>query len=184
MEESATARPWSQSEMRDDLSLTSGEDVIGTDLIVSPGGSDELANILLATTIDGAVHGLDKETGRILWSSTDLGGSLLKGATPMVNPESEDPSESWALSRDPSFLIEPLFPGSLYLYVPGDTLQVYCSFVTSYVYVCVLEDAHFDQEPGEPVSGSMGRWDGVPGAEDHRVLWTGCEDRQDCLQAW
>ena len=80
-------------------------------------------SLLLASTIDGTIHALDRETGRPVWSCSDLGGSLLKGTTTTLDSLSGE-QEAWGLSRDPLFIMEPLFPGSLYVYVPGDIIQV------------------------------------------------------------
>lgn len=80
-------------------------------------------NVLLASTIDGGLHAINRFTGQLLWScEDDLGGPLIKG-TSLVNQASTE-TDAWALSREANFFIEPLFPGGLYVYVPGDILQV------------------------------------------------------------
>lgn len=79
--------------------------------------------LLIASTIDGSLHAIDRVTGRLVWSCSDLGGSLLKG-TGLLSGSSDNDADRWALSSEPNFLIEPMFPGSLYIYVPGDILQV------------------------------------------------------------
>lgn len=80
-------------------------------------------NVLLASTIDGGLHAINRFTGQLLWTCVDdLGGPLVKG-TSLVNQATSD-ADAWALSREANFFIEPLFPGGLYIYVPGDILQV------------------------------------------------------------
>lgn len=86
-------------------------------------------NMLLVSEIDGSLHAIDSQDGRKLWTCSDLGGSLLKGTINMAqfmkDENAEDTTaDSWALSREVNFLVEPVYPGSLYIYVPGDVIQV------------------------------------------------------------
>lgn len=89
-------------------------------------------NVLLASTIDGGLHAINRFTGQLLWSSQDdLGGPLIKGMSLMNQANTE--TDAWALSREANFFIEPLFPGGLYIYVPGDILQVTSLPLVSYL---------------------------------------------------
>jgi len=86
-------------------------------------------NMLLVSEIDGTLHAIDSQDGRKLWTCSDLGGSLLKGTINMAQFTKDDnvedtTADSWALSREVNFLVEPVYPGSLYIYVPGDVIQV------------------------------------------------------------
>lgn len=102
---------------------------------ISKAGPDSLIrplakykDLLLASTMDGRIHALDKYTGRLLWSLEDLGGALLQGDSLAPPPSAENNQsdyDGWGLSREANFLVEPLFPGGLYSYVPGEVLQVH-----------------------------------------------------------
>lgn len=94
-------------------------------LIVS--GPWKQSDLLLISTLDGHLHAMDRLTGRIQWSCTELGGPLFK-ADPLTPSTAEEEMDLFALSRETNYFIEPVFPGGLYIYVPGDILQVQYPF--------------------------------------------------------
>ncbi len=89
-------------------------------LIIS--GDNPKDSLFIACTIDGKLYAVNKETGHVLWKCDDIGGPLIRGSS-LIN-EAYSSDEKWALDHEMNFLIEPNFPGSLYIYVPGDILQV------------------------------------------------------------
>ena len=91
-------------------------------LILAGSEDDPISNTLLVSTIDGHIHAIDKNSGYILWSNGDLGGSLLKGSTKSAYSDADE--ATWTLSQEPIFILEPVFPGNIYVYVPGDLIQV------------------------------------------------------------
>lgn len=94
-------------------------------LIVS--GPWKQSDLLLISTLDGHLHAIDRLTGRIQWSSMELGGPLFK-ADPLTPSAYEEEMDVYALSRETNYFVEPVFPGGLYIYVPGDILQVHCAY--------------------------------------------------------
>lgn len=131
--------------------------------IASAGGDD----ILLATTIDGAIHALNKKTGIISWSFTDKTKPLISGNFPVASTETFD-KQAWYLNSSPNFLVEPLYPGGLYTYVPGGTLQVMfiARKMENNIDFSFIENASFHKKSGISVSSAMAGWDDVPWQED------------------
>lgn len=93
-------------------------------MILAGSKDDPIADILLVSTIDGQIHAIDKNSGFILWSNGELGGSLLKGSSKSAFSDVDE--ATWTLSQEPIFILEPVFPGNIYVYVPGDLIQVFC----------------------------------------------------------
>lgn len=92
-------------------------------MILAGSEDDPISNILLVSTIDGQIHAIDKNSGYILWSNGELGGSLLKGSSKSAYNDGDE--ATWTLSQEPIFILEPVFPGNIYVYVPGDLIQVF-----------------------------------------------------------
>jgi outer membrane protein assembly factor BamB len=94
-------------------------------MILAGSKDDPIADILLVSTIDGQIHAIDKNSGFILWSNGELGGSLLIGSSKSAYSDGDE--ATWTLSQEPIFILEPVFPGNIYVYVPGDLIQVFSS---------------------------------------------------------
>lgn len=77
--------------------------------------------LLLVTTLDGRLHALDCHTGALRWTSDVLGGPLVQGSGNAV-PTAH--AVSVAEDVEPLYLLEPVFPGYIYAYVPGQLVQV------------------------------------------------------------
>jgi hypothetical protein len=71
-------------------------------------------DILIINTIDGALHGINKVTGHVLWSLTDSWGPIVK----------VQDSEQTQLSHvsDGVYIPEP--GGDLYHFIPGQPIKV------------------------------------------------------------
>ena len=130
-----------QFEAADPSSAYPGEETLGT-LALSP--------IVLAVTVDGHVHGIQRTTGQWLWTLHDDGGagagpssggagsSRLEGTNPLVSPlvrsrtrRTTPSTSSGRLSNDTGlsapdvvdeemYVIEPAGQGAIYLYTKSD----------------------------------------------------------------
>lgn len=100
----------------------------------------ELSNVLLVTTVDGRLHGLDRASGRTLWSLDAAASTLPHGsASPLVvstydhrtmeqlardAQDRGDPTLIHALQGDGLYIVEPSSGGDLYvLRVPRGAAQ-------------------------------------------------------------
>lgn len=85
-----------------------------TGLSVVKGGIAD-GSIVLVSCLDGRLIALDRATGREQWTCSSVGGALLSGTAETSEDSDED---------RPDYLIEPLFPGHLYLFPSANLIRV------------------------------------------------------------